>query len=637
MRKRIFRRITAALAVVTLLCGMVAVPPVASAELYIGDVNMDGRRNSIDVRLLLRHHVQGTALEDDQLLLADLNGDGVCNTTDARAIFTMLPTALTAQIPLSGFEDITDNNGRCVYTMRAEYTDTYTFSCANATAITVVSDRGTVTGTTSVTKLVVAGELCEITVQCRYALGKVALNVTAKDNYRRVPYEPAITVDAAAQDTVGDASADPLRAAVFEYAKRENGRYIYLNNPEKLQPEDIGQAILRDEGLTGNVQVTWEHSNYTGRSVYLGYQLKNEGATDVYVTVTNIGYQTSGEWLGQQSWSDYYNRQFTLPSDYFDADGNESARYEGQDFIRYSPRAFQPMTYRIPAGQYIYVLGGTSADAYNTTNVASTANKLVGAGKCTNAVAKFYVHGGEVTGAFYCYTNASQVKAEPAEQGFILDRNDGRFGDQYKGIDYHQGLVETNMTWTVNDNTPSQNLPVLYFPYRDSSAYNKNTPYEEYSSSMRSCYQTQWITHINPQSNTSAVGSDMMSFECVTTDGKTVTIDSEHADGYGNRANLGNWMVDYQENMTFVNQGDTTRYFTINKNANGSLMAMVLDADGNVLTAKCTIRPITASPTALNYELYTVEVAPHSVTQVTVNYLLMGNSYGSVSNWVQLI
>ncbi len=623
--------------VLSLLCSLAVFSPSAAAEPYIGDVNMDGARNSIDVRLLLRGYVNGLSLSQKQQVLADINGDSVCDTADARAIFLMLSEPMTVEIPLSGVDDRTDVNGFCTYTMRAEYTDTYTFTCPNAAIHSVITNKGTTKGSTTVTKDIVAGELVDIVIQAKYANIKAVLTVTPKNNTRRIPYEPQFTVDSSKLDTVGDASQNPLQAATLEYTKREGGSYVYLNNPEKLQPEDIGQAILRDEGLTGNVQVTWEHSNFTGRSIYLGYQLKNEGSSDVFVTVTNIGYQTSGEWLGQQSWSDYYNHKFSLPSDYFNANGKESSRYEGQDFINYTPRVFQPTTYRIPAGKYIYVLGGTSADAYNATNVAGTADKKVASGKCTNAVAKFYVHGGDVTGTFYCYTDASQVKASPKEQGFILDRNGGSFGDQYKGIDYHQGLVEANLTWTVNDSTSSCWLPVKYHPYRDSSAAWKNTPYEAYNSTMQTRNSTQWVTNINPQSAYSGVGSDMMSFECVTTDGKTVTIDTEHADGYGNRANLGNWMVDYQENMTFVNQGDTTRRFIINKNANGALMAMVMDADRNVLAAKCTIRPITASPTAKNYELYTVEVPPHSVKQVTVNFLLMGNSYGSVSNWVELV
>ncbi|MBR4278953.1 MAG: hypothetical protein IKT34_02145, partial [Clostridia bacterium] len=84
--------------------------------------------------------------------------------------------------------------------------------------------------------------------------------------------------------------------ACIEYTKREGGTYIYSNNPEMLAPEDIGQAILRTKDLKGDVNFTYEHSNHTGVPVYFGYQLLNEGDTEVTVTVTNLGFQPDGEW-----------------------------------------------------------------------------------------------------------------------------------------------------------------------------------------------------------------------------------------------------------------------------------------------------------------------------------------------------
>ncbi len=627
------KRLLAFLLIISMLAGYASFASAATIPL-IGDVNADGTRDSDDLRLLLLTALNGHVMTSTQRLLGDFDGNNAIDTTDARTLLDRVFMPETDGIPLSGFEDVTDSSRSCVYTMKAEYTDTYTFSCPNAAYISVDSERGYASGTTSVTKTIVAGEWVDVLVTGKSAGQKLAVTVTAQEHSRRLPYEPHFTVDPATLSTDAT-SGNPLTAAPLRYEKRAGGSYIYLNNPEKLHPVDIGQAIQRNRGLTGDVQVTWEHSNYTGQSVYLGYQLKNDSSEDAYVTVYNIGMQVSGEWLGQQSWSDYYNQPFDLPDDYFDAYGNESARYEGQDFIRYSPRVFQPTTYKIPAGKYIYVLGGSTYDAYNNTSVANTANRLILAGKCTNAVVKFRVTG-EVTGTFYCYTDCSQVWKEPAEQGFITMRDGTKFGSQYKGIDYHQGLLETNLMWTVNDNTPAQWLPVTFERAYDSTASQLHTPFSAYENYAQTRRTTRWSTNINPQSTSSAVGSDMMSFECQTTDGQTVTIGPNHADWDGEPANLGNWMVDYQDNMTFVNQGNRTRTVTINKNANGALMAMVLDSEGKLLKAKCTIRPISESPTAVNYELYTLTLPPHSVTQITVNFVLMGNSYGNVTHWVTL-
>ena len=540
-------------------------------------------------------------------------------------------------IPLSGFEDVSDKDGKCTYEMTAELTDSYTFSCEQAAAIRVTAQGGAElgSGTDKATARLTAGDCCRIEVTTKEAQQKFSLIAQADTHEKRLPYDNRFTVEPDAERTVSDPDTDPLTPAKIHYQKREGGTYIYANNPEKLDDEDVGQALLRDEGLKGDIEFTYENSNYSGRMFYLGYQLKNEGDTDVFVTVTNIGMQVSGEWLGQQSWSDYYNYKFELPEDYF-VNGVESELYKGQDFLDYTPRVFQPTTYRIPAGEYIYVLGGTSKDAYNATDVAGTADQPILSGKCSNGVVKCKVTGGRVTGTFYCYNDISQVQAEPAEQGYIITRGGEEYGLQYKGRDDCYGLIESNMCWTVNDKTPAGNLPVTYQNSYDTLSSRKTRPYAAYSSRSFTHTQEYWVTNINPQNAHDGVGTDMMSFACETTDGEPIVIDNEHADGYGERANTGNWMVDYHDNYTFINDGDTPRTFTVQKCAGGALMAMVLDKEGNVLAAKCTIQQIDGTKTEYNTKLYTLEVAPHSVEQITVSFLLMGNSYGYVTHWIAL-
>ncbi len=543
--------------------------------------------------------------------------------------------SVKAPIPLSGFEDVTGGDKTCTYRMTADLTDTYTFSCPSATAITVKAPSGKVSGEQSVQAAIEAGDVVTVTVKTEEADEKFTLTATADNHPQRLPYKANFTVDPTTLDTTGDPSTVPA-ATEIAYTKRPGGTYVYLNNPEKLQPEDVGQAILRDEDLHGDVQVTWEHSNYTGQGVYLGYQLKNDGDSDVYVTVTNIGYQVRGEWLGQQSWSDYYNYKFDLPEDYFTAAGGVAQKYIGQDFIDYTPRVFQPTTYRIPAGEYIFVLGGTSKDSFNDTNVAKTADQLVMPGHCTNAVAKMFITGGTVTGTFYCYRNPDEIQAEPEEQGYICFRNGTQFGLQYKGVDYVQGLVESNPVFVVNDKVKTgERMEVTFSQSYDKAAnFRPNKKYLEFDNKDYVFEGHSWATNINPQGGGRAVGTDMSSFECVTTDGETVTVDVNHTDGTGEPANLGNWMIDYHDNMTFVNQGDKPRTFTINKSANGALMTYVADPDGNVLATKCTIVPLEGGPTRAQWEIYKVEVPPHSVKQLTVSFLLMGNSYGNVNHWV---
>lgn len=540
--------------------------------------------------------------------------------------------SLSAPIPLSGFEDVSDGSGRCAYQMVAELTDTYTFSGEALKSITVTTPRGEVSGEQSVQADIKAGDTVTVEVVTIEKNAKFLVNAQADNHLQRLPYTPHFTVDINSLDLTGETSSP--KATEINYQKRKGGTYVYLNNPEKLQPDDVGQAILRDEGLSGDVQVTWEHSNFTGQPINLGYQLKNEGKEDVYVTVTNIGLQVSGEWLGQQSWSDYYNYKFELPADYFDERGVTTERYQGQDFLDYTPRIFQPTTYRIPAGEYIYVLGGTSIDAYNKTNVADTANKYILPGKCSNAVAKFFVTGGEVTGTFYCYTKPEQVAAEPEEQGLINMRDGTQFGWQYKGVDHYTALIESNPVFVVDD-TVEGRLPVTYEREHDKAARHRNLkPYDKMNMVKETYEGHSWTTNINPNGSKSAVGTDMSAFDCVDTDGNPITVDIAHADGTGELANVGNWMIDYHDNMTFVNQGDKARTFTINKSASGALMALVMDPEGNVLATKCTIVPLEDSPTEHQWKIYEVTVPAHSAVQLCISFLLMGNSYGNVSHWV---
>lgn len=485
------------------------------------------------------------------------------------------------------------------------------------------------------------------------------------NNGQYMPYENIFetkTVNLVINDKI-----NPMTPCVVTYNKREGGTYIYSNNPEMLADEDVNQAILQQKSMSGMYEFTYEHSNHSLGGIYLGYQLLNTGTTDATVTVYNIGMQVEGEWLGQQSWSDFYNQKFDLPDDYFEKDGSVSWIYEGVDFINYTPRVFKPTTYNIPAGKYIYVLGGTSADAANGTNVANTANKIVKKGKCSNAVVKFSVTGGKITGTFYSY-NDIKVAMQQKEQGYVTFRNGKDYSKQYKGTDPHLGIIDSNLSWTVNDLTPRGELPVTFQTSYDKYAMSDTlTPYREYKNGIQKWNSSKWTTALNPQNSHNAIGTDMMIFNCVDTKGIARVIDNNRADGSGEPANTGNWMVQYNDNYTFVNTGSKARTFNIytKGSISGALMVIIRDKNGNVLDAQVKVQPYThdslpagANPdnflkvggtwwaivdgtpyyeTAVRRSLVRkVVVQPRSFEQVTVDYLNMGNSCGSIEHWVVL-
>lgn len=457
----------------------------------------------------------------------------------------------------------------------------------------------------------------------------------------------------------------------ISYSKREGGNWIYSNNPEMLAPEDIGQALLRTEKMQGAYTFTFEHSNRTGEIGYFGYQLKNTGDTDVTVTVTNIGLQVDGEWLGQRSWSDYFGVEFKLPDDYFLSDGKLNPAYVGCDYVKYTPEKSVKETYTVPAGEYIYVLGGTTSDAYDGINVGGTADKKIYKGKCVNGAVKFDIEGGEMQGTFYFYTDPSQVKAEPDEQGYIVWRNGTDYSAQYKGVDHHQGLIESNPIFVVTDSTKNGKLPVKYQKESDISYSSKNTPYAEYDMKSSTVYGTSWVTSLNPNTSDRAIGTDMMTFECVTTDGKIVNIDNNHADGDGDPANTGNWMIQYTDNMTFINAGSKARTFKVYKRGAtaGALAIIIRDYNGKVLDSMFKTQPysfgsldeVFAGVDKNNLILkngrywfktldgrtfcdvhderslcYTVTVEPYSAEQISIDYLILGNSNGGITHWVEV-
>ena len=455
----------------------------------------------------------------------------------------------------------------------------------------------------------------------------------------------------------------------IKYTKRGGGSYIYSNNPEMLAADDVGRAILRTDGMSGRYMFTFEHSNYTGVPLYLGYRLYNTGAGDMTVTVMNIGLQTDGEWLGQRSWSDFYNLPLRLPEEYFLPDGSVNPVYVGCDYVDYAPRVYIPQTVTVPPGEYVYVLGGTSADAYGQTDFGATADRVLEKGRCGNGAVLFEISSGEASGLFCCYTDPAQIDISAPGQEYVVSRDGKDYSAQYKGIDRGNiGLVESGIVWAVDDHTNGR-MPVVYKNLRDPGFAGKNAPYAPYSPKEYVIRSDSWITSLNPNTCPDAVGSDMMVFECTAADGSTVTVDNFRADGAGRPANTGNWMTPYTDCFTFINAGSRPRRFRIFKKGavSGALAVILRSDDGSILGSSLKCHPyvyeIGAVPDyadrslleerdgMLWYRLNGVPywqlvderalaaqltVAPGGVGRISVDYLILGNSNGGILHWVEV-
>ncbi len=593
-----------------------------------------------DVRAVLFYSVGKEALADELVNLGDFNGDSKINSSDSRSILLAILSGnnVVDNVPavrLSSLSDVTRADASRVYRVVAPYTDQYTLTSTNTSAIELKKGNTVVaSGTRSVTVSLDKGDVCLLTVKTSAANASFSITTKATNHLVTLPYNVAEPLDTSSFELSSNANI-PITPAVVDYVKREGGTYIYSNNPEMFASQHVGKAFMRNRGLKGEVYVTFEHANYAGQNVYLGYQLKNDSDHDVYITVTNVGYQWTGTWFGQLAWYDFYNTSFKLPSDYFNANGSISSKYSGLDYAyqNYTPRVYQPTTYRLPAGEYFWVIGGTTADAYRNINVDNSANHYVNQIRCANGNVKFTVSGGEVTGTMYCYTNASQVKAEPEALGYVADG----YAQQYSGIADHHGIIDNYVTWTFNDNIGSGYLPVSYTNYYDDNLPAQTTPYAAYNSTAH--YKNKanyWVTHINPQNNHEAIGTDLVDFRWHDENGNEIVIDNDHADGAGLPANTANWMIEYQDHYTFVNQGNKARTITLHLRDHGSLALLVRDSQTGEVIDTAFTAGLGENYTVFSNYTYNVTVPAHSVKQITLDYLLVACSYGTVKHAVTI-
>ncbi len=601
-----------------LSCGMIPQAAPVSAHVAYG---------STEVREILSSIVSDEPVDDALSSIADYDENDKIDSSDVRGLlydiarFTGDTEVNPRVFRFSSIDDTTSSSGQRTYSVSAPYTDTYTVTPDRNVQNITLSQSGSLLAHTSGTFQVRLEENEVYTLKVTTASPNTAfhIDVQADGHLVTLPYD----VLPREGDIPSPYGHDPLTPAEVNYQKRPGGTYIFINNPEQVPLDDVGKGFLRNEDLTGEVYVTFENANYSGKPFYLGYQLKNEGNCDAYITVTNIGYQAGGTWFGQLACYDFYNTQFELPKDYF---SNPSKYFQDYAYKNYRPRVYQPTTYRLPAGEAFYVIGGTTQDAYRHINVGNTANKSLEPVTCANGNVKFYVTGGSVTGTFYCYSNPAQVAADPE----VLGYRTGGHASAYNGSDTHSGVIDNFMTWTFNDTVASGSLPVTYTNRYAENIPAHARPYQAYDSTDHTVTRaSDWMTHLNPQNDHKAVGMDMVTFHCTDSKGNAIVIDNDHADGAGNPSNLGNWMIEYQDHFTLANQGNKERTVTFHFRDHGTLAMLARDGvTGEVLEAKYTC----GLGNGISGDTYTYEmtVPAHTVTQITFDYWLVACSYGSV-------
>lgn len=542
------------------------------------------------------------------------------------------------ELRFSSIKDFfTEKNTVLNYTMKVPYTDTYRVTFKKLASVAIYDDNHQLIKEASDTFEIFLNQDQIVKVVLNKGNGNTCdVKIMALHHKAVMPYEPYQQLNTRKLRTHGDASKDPLTPAIIKSVKRDDGLGLYINcnNPEKLTQHDIGKALSRVNVSNKKVFFTFEHNNLD-EPFYYGYQVKNTGKEDLYITVLNMGLHLDGPgcWLGEKEWIDFYNVNFRFDGSKWTDKQKESFK----DFFNFSNQykapKNQPITYRIPSGKYIYVMGGTTKDAYKHINVWKTADKVVNGG-CSNGVVLFDVIG-EAEGSFFVYTNPNQIKNNTSHQGYVVQRDGHDYGSQYVGYDNCHGVVDTHLLYTFNDLTKPQDLPVTFTNYYVDELPKEKIPYLKLNSVAHQQTLNYFASHMNPQNAHDVVGTDMTKYYTINDKGEEICIDADHLDGHGNVSNIGNWMMDYMDYYTFVNQGDQDREVTIDMRNTGSICVFIRDKNGKLTRFAPQFTIMHTSLNGPEYSIkdhfeYTIKIKAHSIKQFIIEYNLLANSCGYV-------
>ena len=517
-------------------------------------------------------------------------------------------------------------------TMRAYYTDQYSFE----EGVAVIKDGELQYGPCSI-------DLQEDEVVTIITAG--SFNILLRDHKRHEPFKPRPFIDAKELMDPAKREWESFPDAEIVYKKRNDGIYFNVNNPERTSVCHFAKGMIRHDISDQNVFMAFQLINKIEKQIYYGYQTINRSETEpAFITVRNSGYQLRGKgsWAGEQQWVDFYNLPFRVY-------GLESySRREVRSWQAwynfansYVPKMNAPVTYYLPPQKAIYAFGGDSAHSFMNVDVHNTANQPFFDG-CANGVV-YLTAQGDVEAVLYAYNDPESI---------TLD-NDTHLGYLYKGgvfpnprayVGYDDqcgGMIDADLTFEFNDNTPSGDMPVQFTNYYDDSytpgaLVKPLTPFNSTPHHQKN--KESWWTHCHPQEYRDAVGMDITDFK-THVHGFPVNFDNNISDAMGLPVNQGNWMIAYMENYTFCNHGKNMRRVTIKPRHSGALAVMIRDDKGNLITkpeyAICCHKDTYGAKIERPFT-YTVEVPPGQFVQYTFEYVLPANSFGCVEHRVHL-
>ncbi|MBR1811240.1 MAG: dockerin type I repeat-containing protein [Clostridia bacterium] len=105
--KSFFKKTIAAATAAVMTLSVTAISALAA----VGDVNLSGKTNSQDARMLLRYSAHLETLTDEQLAKADLNYDGRVNSSDARILLRAVAKLENLEYYSNFYSEIVDSEG----------------------------------------------------------------------------------------------------------------------------------------------------------------------------------------------------------------------------------------------------------------------------------------------------------------------------------------------------------------------------------------------------------------------------------------------------------------------------------------------------------------------------------------------
>ena len=534
---------------------------------------------------------------------------------------------------LSSMYDETKEDKTITYKYVVKYTDTYTFSCSNAQLLISYKNKTYKTSANEEVKLCLQkNDKLLIAIITNNENEKFVLNVIPSN--KTIPSYDINHVEQLLEEKLFNDEYDPLKPAIIQVKKRKGGSYIYSNVPESMPLDVVNSVIMENKNLKGQCFATFEHQNATGLPyVFLGYRLINNNEEDVYVTVKNVGYQVKDSWLGEKSWMDYYG--ITYPMDYVQTFDETQYKWF-KDYLNfdtnYIASPIVPTTYKIPKGKYIYVIGGTTLDSYNNINVNNTADQKINPRCCANGNVLFVVNGKNVTGQLVVCDEAENIIDKD-----LVVQNMRRYGenDDYGGrigISNHHGVIDTDINYVFNDLTLSQKLPVKYFPLYADELKETYKPKEKIKNLYRhEVNNDRWYTHLSSQLHHEYVGDDMVENTSIWQN-KPIRFSTYIANPAGNIWDFGNWMIEYHDNFTFINQGNSDRKISFTLHNLGSIFYIFKDINGNILKSGVTMHTCTGK-----IPCNEIIIKAHSKLFVSLQYVLPANNNGSIEHIVELI